>query len=172
MLDGMLQTLSFHIWRQRRLRREQWNIIKDKFTGAGYPTQAVPMLQPSGFSGFYSSLPSPKSASSEFLLAIGLRPEPFQQWLCHLPIDMASSDNWTAVLRMYVQHRDITFEYCEDRAQELQSYGITRQLADEVLQNVGEHYGEMLPRQYITAAVEDRLEQVVLTRGKTSDCCM
>ena len=112
---------------------------------------------------WYSSLPSPIDATPDFLDGIGLRPDKFRQWLVkHVPISLARSDNWTLVCISYVQHCDATFEFSSCPVQKLQCYGLTTQLADEILRRAGEHYGELLPEQYILAALEHKLEQAVL----------
>ena len=114
------------------------------------------MLQFSTFD-LFGPLPSPNSASRDFLHQIGQEPDSFQQWLRSINSELADSSDWSAVLRLYVQHRDGTFQYSDDPVKEMQDYGLTRELAEKILENVGEDYGQLLPKQYIVSAVENRL---------------
>ena len=113
----------------------------------------------SQFSTFdlFGALPSPNSASRDFLHQIGLEPDSFQQWLLSINSELADSSDWSSVLRLYMRHRDDTFQYSDNPVKEMQDYGLTRELADKILENVGEDYGQLLPKQYIVSAVENRL---------------
>ena len=64
-----------------------------------------------------------------------------------------------------MKHCDTTFKFCSDPVQELQWYGLTTQLAEDVLKNAGKHYRELLPRQYILPALEYKLAKAVLSRA-------
>ena len=127
------------------------------------------MSQFSDFATFdlFGPLPSPKSATPEFLVKIGLEPAPFQQWLRGIPDDVATSSDWSGVVRWYVQHHSSTFKFREDgeEIQELLDYGLTKQMGEEILETAGEHYRQLLPQQYITTAVEDKLVVELRARG-------
>ena len=62
----------------------------------------------------FSPLPSPNNAPRDFLYQIGLQPEPFQEWLRSIDADLANTNNWSDVLRMYVRHCDKNFKYHDD----------------------------------------------------------
>ena len=112
---------------------------------------------------WYKTLPSPQASTSTFLCKIGLQPEKFKDWLSNLPVQLASSDNWLAVLRMYAEHCDKSFDFRDDPIEELQCYGLTTLLAEEIMARAGQRYGEMLPMQYVVPALVFELERAVLT---------
>jgi hypothetical protein len=110
----------------------------------------------------FAQLPSPGNATGELLHQIGLQPEPFQQWLDCMDAEVGNSYRWSDVLRMYVNHCDMRFEYLDDPVRELQQYGLTKELSEKIVDNVGERYGAMLPAQYVVSAVETRLSMELL----------
>ena len=113
----------------------------------------------------YKTLPSPHASTSTFLCKIGLQPEKFKDWLSNLPVQLASSDDWPAVLRMYAEHCDKSFDFRDEGegapVEELQRYGLTAQLAEEIMERAGRRYGEMLPVQYVVPALVFELEKAV-----------
>ena len=127
------------------------------------------MTQFSIFDAF-GHLPSPSGASREFLLQIGLQPEPFQKWLRSIDAGLANSSNWSDVLRLYVKHCEKKFKYnpLDDPIAEMQQYGLTLELSDKIVMTAGDHYGAMLPSQYVVSAVETTLSmalELLLKRG-------
>ena len=117
----------------------------------------------------FGPLPSPKIATPEFLERIGLEPAPFQKWVRRIPDDRVTSSEWPGVVRWYVEHHSRKFdpfESCEsgesgEEIRELLDYGLTRKMGEEILENAGENYRMLLPEQYITSWVEDRLVKEV-----------
>ena len=112
------------------------------------------MSQFSDFATFdlFSPLPSPKNATPQFLVRIGLEPAPFQEWLRRIPDDVATSSDWPGVVRWYVHHNSRKFDPFESREdgeeiQELLDYGLTKQMGEAILENAGEHYRLLLPQQ-------------------------
>eukprot|EP00798_Chlamydomonas_sp_ICE-L_P002312 gene2312-8602_t len=112
----------------------------------------------------FGPLPSPSGASREFLHQIGLQPEPFQEWMRSIDAGLANSSNWSDVLRLYVQHCETKFNYTDDPLAELQQYGLTRELSDKIINTAGDHYGAMLPSQYVVSAVETTLSMALSSR--------
>eukprot|EP00798_Chlamydomonas_sp_ICE-L_P019531 gene19531-26210_t len=86
----------------------------------------------------FGPLPLPSGASREFLHQIGLQPEPFQDWVRSIDAD--------------------------DPLAELQQYGLTRELSDKIINTAGDHYGAMLPSQYVVSAVETTLSMALSSR--------
>ena len=63
------------------------------------------------------------------------------------------------MLHLYAEYCDKSFSFCEDPMKELQSYGLTTQLAEGILARAGQRYGQLLPRQYTVPALEFELER-------------
>ena len=109
----------------------------------------------------FAPLPSPKTVTHQFLVRIGLEPEPFQRWLRDIPDDEAS--DWSNVVRWYLNHRGGKMgKSGRTEIQRYMDYGLTEQMSADILENAGRHWNRCqrsttTSHECITARVEDRL---------------
>ena len=124
----------------------------------------------------FGPLPSPKVATPEFLVRIGLEPAPFQEWLRGNSDDddAATGSEWPGIVLEYVRHHSafksklhVREDGEEAEIHELQYYGITEQMAEAILKNAGGNYRLLLPQQYIETWVVDRLVEEVRRLKRT-----